>query len=70
MVPGHEGDVLMPYFQRRHYRIVSDAIASSKSKEELLENLCKVFRADNGRFDRIRFKKSCGPTKIRWDGML
>ncbi len=70
MVSGHEGDVLMPYFQRRHYRTVADAIASSKSKEELLENLCRVFKADNAAFDRAIFKKACGPTKIRWDGML
>jgi len=54
---------------RKDYQMIAATIANSTlfahsiaetALREVVLNLCKAFRADNPRFDDIKFTKACG----------
>lgn len=47
-------------FARRHYQAVADLIASTQTRDELIEGLIRLFRRDNANFDEGRFRRAAG----------
>jgi hypothetical protein len=49
----------MPAFQQRHFEKIAFALQVAETKEQIITELCKLFRADNGRFCEARFRHAC-----------
>ena len=43
---------------RKYYSLIASVIKESETKDELIEKLCREFRADNPNFDTYRFKEA------------
>ena len=58
----------MTTFSKQHYRIISEAIRTSRASEQpslipavtLIRLLCFHFSLDNSRFNEAVFRKACG----------
>lgn len=44
---------------RKYYTMIAKAIKTSNDKRELIDNLCREFKADNYNFDSYRFESAC-----------
>ena len=44
---------------RKDYVRLAEAINKADSREEVIDNLCHVLKADNPNFNRDRFKSAC-----------
>jgi hypothetical protein len=53
-----------PHFERRHYVAVAHAIATTDTREELIQKLIELFKDDNERFDSARFLKAATPAEV------
>ena len=44
---------------RKYYMMIAKAIKTSTDKQELIDNLCREFKADTYNFDSYRFENAC-----------
>ena len=51
-----------PKYTRRHYVDIARLVSKfpPKERKEETEKYCRLFAADNPRFDRAKFMKACG----------
>lgn len=60
----------MPDFQHRHYEAIASMMKATKPDSHhqgdswqwryTVQEMCKLFRNDNARFQEARFRKACG----------
>lgn len=45
-----------PDFERRHYVTMAVILGSSRNKDEIIDQICGLFKADSESFDETRFR--------------
>ena len=50
---------------RKYYTMIAKAIKTSNNKQELIDNLCREFKADNCNFDSYKFENACNNRNLK-----